>query len=53
MHTNSTYPSPIEEINLEYIKYLDDKWDAQIGYSGHEYGLATTFATISMGVKWI
>lgn len=53
MHTNSTYPSPIEEINLEYIKYLDDKWDAQIGYSGHEYGLVTTFAAVAMGATWV
>ena len=25
MHTNSTYPSPIEELNLEYINYLKRK----------------------------
>lgn len=52
MHTNSTYPSPIEELNLEYIHWLK-KYDVEIGYSGHEYGLITTFATIPMGVTWI
>ena len=52
MHTNSTYPSPIEELNLEYIHWLK-KYGTEVGYSGHEYGLVTTFATIPMGVTWI
>lgn len=53
MHTNSTYPSPIEELNLNYIKWLQNKWQKEIGYSGHEYGLVTTFATVAMGCTWI
>jgi len=55
MHTNSTYPAPVEELNLNYINWLRSKWGwgKEIGYSGHEYGLATTFATISMGCTWI
>jgi len=53
MHTNSTYPSPVSELNLKYIHYLKDKWDAEIGYSGHEYGLITTFAAVVLGVTWI
>ncbi len=55
MHTCSTYPSPIEELNLNYIKHLYEVFDSDvdIGYSGHEYGLITTFATIPMGVRWI
>lgn len=53
MHTNSTYPSPIEELNLEYITYLKSKYGKEVGYSGHEYGLVTTFATVPLGVTWI
>ena len=53
MHTNSTYPSPVSELNLKYIHYLKDKWDAEIGYSGHEYGLITTFAAVVLGSTWI
>ena len=52
MHTNSTYPSPINELNLEYIHWLK-KHGKEVGYSGHEYGLVTTFATIPMGVTWV
>ena len=53
MHTNSTYPSPVGELNLSYINWLKDHWDADIGYSGHEYGLATTFAAVAMGCSWV
>ena len=55
MHTNSTYPCPVEELNLNYIKHLQEKWgqQAEIGYSGHEYGLVSTFAAVSIGATWI
>ena len=54
MHTNSTYPSPYDELNLNYINWLKNKWpNKSVGYSGHEYGLVTTFATIPMGCTWI
>jgi N-acetylneuraminate synthase len=55
MHTNSTYPSPVEDLNLNYIHYLKKKWGntSQIGYSGHDTTLETTYATVGMGVKWI
>jgi N-acetylneuraminate synthase len=54
MHTNSTYPCPVDELNLNYINWLKSWYPAkEIGYSGHEYGLVTTFATIPMGVTWI
>jgi N-acetylneuraminate synthase len=54
MHTCSTYPSPMEELNLQYITHLKNKWEGKdIGYSGHEFGLVSTFATVALGVKWI
>jgi len=59
MHTNSTYPCPVEDINLRYIEHMIDKWGknsfhkAEIGYSGHEYGLVTTFAAVAMGCTWV
>lgn len=54
MHTNSTYPSPVNELNLNYIHHLKSRWpSAEIGYSGHEYGLTTTFASVAMGASWV
>jgi len=54
MHTNSTYPSPNNELNLDYIKWLKDKYSNKgIGYSGHEFGLTTTVASTLLGATWI
>ena len=56
MHTNSTYPCPVNELNLNYIKHLEKKWKkdgVEIGYSGHEYGLVTTFTAVALGAEWI
>jgi N-acetylneuraminate synthase len=55
MHTNSTYPCPVDELNLRYMEHMKSKWGdkAEIGYSGHEYGLITSFAAVAMGATWI
>ncbi len=54
MHTNSSYPSKYEELNLNYIKHLAEKYpSAEIGYSGHEYGLVSTFAAVALGSTWV
>jgi len=53
MHTCSTYPCPVEELNLNYIRHLQQKWNKEIGYSGHEFGLVSTFSTVALGVTWI
>tara|TARA_R100000664_G_C2760098_1_gene150776 strand:+ start:10903 stop:11760 length:858 start_codon:yes stop_codon:yes gene_type:complete len=53
-HTNSTYPSPVDELNLNYIQWLKEKYaNVEVGYSGHEYGLVTTFAAAALGATWI
>ena len=55
MHTNSTYPCPSEDLNLRYMEHLRSKYGdkAEIGYSGHEYGLVTTHAAVAMGATWV
>lgn len=53
MHTNSTYPAKVEDLNLEYINWLDEKYPAEVGYSGHEFGLITTMAAVCLGATWI
>ena len=54
MHTNSSYPCKVEELNLEYITWLKEKYlDKEIGYSGHEFGLVTTMAATMLGATWI
>ena len=54
MHTNSTYPCDEDELNLRYIEWLKNKYkDKDIGYSGHEYRLCTTLASVVLGATWI
>ena len=53
LHCNSTYPAPIEELNLSCIKTLKEKYDFQIGYSGHEFRLGTSVAAVYLGASII
>jgi N-acetylneuraminate synthase len=54
MHTNSCYPAPYEELNLKYISWLKKKYPTkQIYWSGHEYGLVTSFAACAFGIDGI
>jgi N-acetylneuraminate synthase len=53
-HTTSTYPCPLHEINLQMIYTLQENYpDNPIGYSGHETGLAPTWAAVAMGATFI
>ena len=53
LHCNSTYPAPNDELNLNCIKTLKDKYNCEVGYSGHEFGLTTTIASVCLGATII
>jgi N-acetylneuraminate synthase len=53
MHTNSTYPTPPEDINLSIIKFLKDRYNCLVGYSGHEYDLEPSVIAVALGAKII
>ena len=53
LHCNSTYPSPHYDLNLNFIKVLKKKSKYPVGYSGHEQGIATSLAAVSLGAKVI
>ena len=36
MHSVSIYPCPEEKLNLINIKFLKEKFNCNVGYSGHE-----------------
>ena len=50
MHTVSTYPMKEENANLNMIKVLRDKYKCDVGYSGHEVGLAISNAVSALGI---
>jgi N-acetylneuraminate synthase len=49
LHTTSTYPSEVAELNLRAIPRLVERYGIPIGYSGHEVGLYTTLAAVVLG----
>tara|TARA_B100001093_G_C26832053_1_gene1016592 strand:- start:1351 stop:2196 length:846 start_codon:yes stop_codon:yes gene_type:complete len=51
MHCVSTYPMKTEDANLRTIFALKKKFNCPIGYSGHESGLAISYAAASMGIS--
>ena len=52
LHCNSSYPAPAEDLNLNYIRELKKKYPKhQIGYSGHEYGLTSSIASVALGAE--
>lgn len=53
-HATSTYPCPLEELNLRMIQTLKHLYPATpVGYSGHEVGLAPTWAAVSLGATFV
>lgn len=50
MHTVSTYPAALHELNLQNIHTLRDEFEnIPIGYSGHEVGMGPAVAAAIMG----
>ena len=51
MHTVSTYPMKDEYANLRMIETLRKKYNCNVGYSGHEVGLAVSYAAAAFGIS--
>ncbi len=51
MHTVSTYPMKDKDANLNMIKTLKRKFNCDVGYSGHEVGLAISYAAAASGIS--
>lgn len=52
LHCNSTYPAPLMDINLNWMKDLK-KMHNLIGYSGHERGVGVSIGAVAMGAQII
>ncbi len=53
MHTNSSYPARIEDLNLNYIVTLKNRYRCPVGYSGHEQNLEPTVVAVALGAEVI
>jgi len=50
MHCVSTYPMKIEDANLNLIRVLKEKFSCNVGYSGHESGIAVSLGAAALGI---
>ena len=53
MHCVSTYPMKDADANLLTIQTLKEKFNCKVGYSGHETGLAVSYAAVALGATSI
>lgn len=53
LHCNSTYPAPLDELNLNVIPVMKNRYDCIIGYSGHEYNLEPSVLAVALGAQII
>ena len=53
MHCNSSYPTEDFNSNLSCIKTLRERFDCNVGYSGHEKGIQITLAAVALGATSI
>lgn len=51
MHTVSVYPMEDKHANLRLIKTLQDRYGCDVGYSGHESGVAISTAAVALGIS--
>jgi sialic acid synthase SpsE/sugar phosphate isomerase/epimerase/CBS domain-containing protein len=53
LQCNSTYPTPMQDVNLAYMGRLKELANAPVGYSGHERGYEVCIAAIARGARVI
>jgi N-acetylneuraminate synthase len=49
MHTNSTYPMSAQDANLRVMGTLEERYQCNVGYSGHESGIIVSCAAVARG----
>jgi len=53
-HSTSTYPCPPGDLNLRMLETLRRLYpECPVGYSGHETGLAPTWAAVALGAAFV
>ena len=53
MHCVSTYPCPVENLNLKMILTLKKRFKCEVGYSGHESSVSPSVIAYMLGARYI
>ena len=49
LHCVSSYPTPVEQVNLAMIDWYAERYGVPVGYSGHEIGYLPTLSAVARG----
>lgn len=53
LHCTSNYPTPYEDVNMQAMKTLEEKFSYEVGYSDHTKGIIIPIMAVAMGAKVI
>ena len=53
LHCTSEYPAPLEEVNLNALKTIREKFGIEVGYSDHTRGIEVAIAAVALGATII
>ena len=53
LHSNTMYPTPIEDVNLNAMLTIQEEFDIDVGYSDHTLGIEVDIAAVAMGASLI
>ncbi len=51
MHSVSAYPAPEDQLNLNLIKKMKEKYKCNVGYSGHEPSVSPSLVAVTLGAS--
>jgi N,N'-diacetyllegionaminate synthase len=53
LHCNTEYPTPFEDVHLNAMNSIRDKFNVKVGYSDHTLGIEVPIAAVALGAEII
>ncbi len=53
LHCNTEYPTPMEDVNLKAMLYIQNELGVKVGYSDHTLGIEVPIAAVALGATVI
>ena len=53
LHATTMYPTPMEDVNLNAMQTIKNKFNVSVGYSDHTLGIEVDIAAVAMGATII
>jgi sialic acid synthase SpsE len=53
LHCNTEYPTPYDDVNLNVLRTLKERYNTRVGYSDHTIGIEVPIAAVGIGAEII